>query len=235
MDACMRLARRFHIWGALTHRDRKTCAVFDTLTLKALASGIPTSIVDDAKALYLRVAASVVTRGLQRQAIVASTIYISCKDHDVPRATPEIAEIFDVRRCDMTRACKRVQDLLDLRLNCTGSDDFVSRFCSRLDLTPELTGVCYHIVWRLTNLRLLLRHTPPTITGACICLVLHCTLPPPPPPTQRPPHRLDKHTLLAVAEACRMSASTIHKCFQQVFAARGVLLPRDFLVRHRVK
>jgi transcription initiation factor TFIIB len=221
MDPSMRLARKYQVWGAMTYRDRVMCSVFDTLTLKAAAARIPVAILDDAKCLYRRVADAMMSRGMQRHAVIASSIYVCCKQHGVPRSTREIASVFDVPLNEMTRAYKRVRDLMDIRAQSTSAEDLIRRFCSKLGLDNDLQEAAMTVNARLPDLDLLPHNTPPAVAAACIHLCTTCVV------SQRV-------TRAQVAEACFVSAPTVHKCFKLLYQERGRLLPHDFIVRHRV-
>ena len=77
-----------------------------------------------------------ISRGDNRDGIIAACVYFACKDEKVPRSSKEIAGYFDIKLQDMTRGIKKFRDNWRLAkthtdtLKTTSSNpiDFIDRY-----------------------------------------------------------------------------------------------------------
>lgn len=135
-----RAVQRFQIWNSLTYRERVLCGIFDLLTVNASQNGLPACILEAAKNLYKRATDSHITRGENRQAVIAVSVYVACRQSGVPRSLKEIGVMFGIRPAAMTKAHRAFGEIVagaDEGACCEASD-FVGRFCSRLGAGPEI-------------------------------------------------------------------------------------------------
>ncbi|KAG1653622.1 hypothetical protein FOA52_007628 [Chlamydomonas sp. UWO 241] len=197
-----RVMRRYHMWNSMTYKERTLYGIFDNLQTIANNNGIPKAIVDEAKILYKNVSETKITRGDNRAGIIAASIYMACKMHDVPRSASEIAKAFKIKDCTMTRGCKRFQELAKMSVNTTRTGDFINRFCSKLDLGPGQRAVCHRMVDLADQLGIVSDNTPPSVAAGVIlvCSALH-------------DWRVTKKML---ADVCGVSQVTIGKCAKKI-------------------
>ena len=86
--------------------------------------------------MYKKLAETRISRGSNRKGIIASCIYKACKIKNVPRSAKEIADIFQLSVTNMTKGCKKFDEIMNLnkndnekvRLTTSHSDDFIKRF-----------------------------------------------------------------------------------------------------------
>ena len=80
-----------------------------------------------------------ISRGDNRDGIIAACVYFACRDENVPRSTKEIAGYFDIKLQDMTRGIKKFRENWRLA-NPNNTDDifksessnpidFIERYC----------------------------------------------------------------------------------------------------------
>jgi transcription initiation factor TFIIB len=204
------MVQKYQSWNALTYKERTLCAVFDALAVSAAQFGITPCILDEAKSLYKRVAETKITRGENRLAFIACSLYIACKSNKVPRSLREIAAMFNVRINAMTKGCRMFQEIVDIDLDCSQASNFVRRFCSRLGISPRGTKLTERIVQRSDDLAIVCDCTPPSVVAGAIWMAnVHLDL------------GLSKKE---VAEACIISQVTVAKCFKRLAMYEAVLV-----------
>lgn len=214
----MRLIRKYHMWNSMSYKERTLYNIFDTLTVNAVNNGIPGTIVDEAKAMYKKISEMKLSRGENRSGLIASSIYMSCKTHNVPRSAKEIAKIFNLKPTTMTKGCKKFQELLQIELASSTPNDFIMRFCSKLNLDTEIKDLCMHVVETADELSIICANTPPSIAAGCIYLVCTvCNIP------------IEKKEL---AKACDISIVTISKCYKLLNLYCSYLFPPEILKKY---
>ena len=71
----MRKIRNYHMWNAMPYRERALHNVFESIQIRAINSGIPICIIEEAKILYKKISEKKISRGNNRRGIIASCIY----------------------------------------------------------------------------------------------------------------------------------------------------------------
>ena len=204
------MVQKYQIWNSLTYRERTLCGVFDTLAVNAAQHGIAPCILEEAKALYKRLADAKISRGENRTALIASSLYLSCKSNHVPRSVKEIAAMFDIRVAAMTKGCRIFQQAVQLQLDSSAPSDFVGRFCSRLGVDAAATDFARRIVHRADELGILSEATPPSVVSGAIMMAnveLGVGI-----------------TRKDLAEACMVSPATVVKCYKRLVEVREHLM-----------
>ena len=170
--AAGRAVQRYQVWNSLTYRERVLCGIFDLLTVNAAQNGLPACILEEAKNLYKRVSDARITRGENRAAVIAVSVYVACKKSGVPRSIKEIALVFDVRPAAMTKAVRAFGQVVEDADEgaCCAAGDFVGRFCSRLGLGPDAIALVRHIVTRADEMSVVCDAMPPSIVAGAIAL-----------------------------------------------------------------
>jgi len=205
----VRIMRKYHMWNSMSYKERSLFNIFEGISLTAQNSGIPKSIVDEAKMLYKSISEAKISRGDNRCGLIASSIYISCKKNKVPRSAKEIAKIFNLSVGTMTKGCKRFQDLMKLNMNSTQSSDFINRFCSKLNMDCNNMKLCKDLATLITDLGILSENTPPSVAAGCIFLC-----------STKYTWKISKKDL---SEVCEISQVTINKCYKKLELYKSVL------------
>ena len=216
----MRILRNYQMWHSMSYKERTLYNIFDNLTINAVNSGIPSSIIDEAKVLYKKFSELKLSRGENRAGLIATSIYMSCKTHNVPRSAKEIASMFNVKPTTMTKSCKKFQEVLKMELANTTPMDFVQRFCSKLNLDKTVKDMCVYVIGKVCEMSIISENTPPSIAAACIymvCLVMKV--------------EVDKREL---ANVCDISMVTVSKCFKKLWNYRGYVLSEEHKKKYGV-
>jgi len=217
----MRNIRRQHFWSSISYRERALYHNLENINMNASSNGIPQSIIDDAKVIYKKMSESKITRGENRNGMIATSIYMSCKKNKVPRLPEEIAEIFKIKDTTVvTKACKKFQDLMRVNIENTTPEDFINRFGSKINMSPELRDLCKTILKRADELGLLSNNMPQSVAASVMYLVIViCGL------------DVDKTVL---TDACGISQVTIVQCYKKLYENIGKLLPREVIYKYNV-
>lgn len=217
----MRIIRKYHMWNSMTYKERSLYNIFDSITLNAMNSGIPPAIIEEAKMFYKKVTDSKIMRGENRSGLIATSIYMSCKSHKVPRSAKEIAKIFNLKLTTMTKSCKKFQELLKMNMDSSSPNDFVMRFSSKLGLSSEIKDLCKHIVEKADELGIVSENTPPSISAAAIYLCnVVCNL------------GISKNE---ISKSCDISQVTLCKCYKKLHNFRGMLFPQVAIHKYNIK
>ncbi len=217
----MKIIRRYHSWNMMDYKTRTMYNTFEHITTNATNSGISNSIIEEAKILYKQLSESKITRGENKSGLIASSIYMSCKTNKVPRSTKEIAKMFNIKVTTMTKGCKKFQDIMKLNVESTTPEDFIQRFASKLNITPEIRELARHIVIKADELNIVSENTPPSVAAGAIYLcIIICKI------------NICKKDL---SIACEISQVTLTKCYKKLYENRGVLLPKETILKYNVK
>lgn len=205
-----RLAR-YQKYNSMSYKERNLFNIIDTMSLKATNGGITNSIIEEAKIMYKRISELKLSRGNNREGLIASSIYMSCKKNMVPRSAKEIAKMFNLSVSVMTEGRKKFDDLMGIHVKSTTPEDFIRRFCSRLDFSRDLVETCLHVVKKQEHYAIISENSPPSIAAGCIYLVCVC-------------HEITR-SKKEIAVACDISEITIIKCFKKLYDYRMFILP----------
>jgi transcription initiation factor TFIIB len=217
----MNLIRKYHMWNSMSYKERSLYNIFDNITVNAINNGIATSIIEEAKMFYKKVSESKISRGENRSGLIASSIYMSCKSNKVPRSTKEIAKIFNLKPKTMTKGCKKFQDVMNMNMESTCADDFIQRFCSKLNLDNEIRELCRDIVQKADELCIVSENTPPSISAGSIYLCnVVCNL------------GISKKDM---AIACELSQVTLSKCYKKLYDNRSMLFSSEAIYKYNIK
>lgn len=216
----MRIIRKYQMWNSMTYKERTLYNIFDSLTVNAVNNGIPSVIIDEAKALYKKVSELQLSRGDNRAGLIASSIYMACKTNNVPRSAKEIATFFNLKPTVMTKGCKKFQEILHMELASTTACDFIQRFSSKINLEKNIKDICMHVVQKADEMSIVSNSTPPSVASGAIYLVcIICKIP------------IDKKTL---ATAVQVSSVTIAKCYKTLHKYRMYIFDEATIKQYQI-
>jgi transcription initiation factor TFIIB len=219
----MKKIRNYHGWNAMPYKERSLYNVFDTISVKAANHGITPCIIEEAKIFYKKIAESKISRGANRKGLIASCIYKACKLKNVPRSHKEIADMFDVNITHMTKGCKKFDEIMNLKkdntkssnINGSCSTDYIQRFCSKLNIGPNILDICKHVCQKAEEFGMVSENTPPSIASGSIFLVCNLL-----------DVAISKKDISAI---CGISEVTISKCYKKLLSYHQHLLPKHIL------
>lgn len=208
----IRIMRKYHMWNSMSYKERSLYNIFDAMTINAINNGISKNIIDEAKMLYKKLSEMKMSRGENRSGLIASSIYMSCKNNKVPRSAKEIAKIFNLKATTMTRGCKKFQEIMKINVDSTNAVDFIYRFCSKLNIDKSCRDICKDVVMKAEELGIVSENTPPSVAAGSIYL---CNM-----------VFGWKFTKKDLSDACEISQVTISKCYNKLYVYRTLLFPQ---------
>ena len=102
----MQKIRRYTEWQAMPYKEKSQYDEFQRISAMANEAGIPKIIIDEAMRYHKKVSEQKTFRGLNRDGIIAASIYIACRVNDNPRTAKEIATMFHLDDASATKGCK---------------------------------------------------------------------------------------------------------------------------------
>jgi len=226
----MRKIKRYSEWQSMPYKEKSQYDEFQRITLLATQGGIPKIIIDDALKYHKLITEKKTFRGLNRDGIIAASIYIASRINNYPRTIKEIATIFYLDNTSATRGCKNAISIIndsefnfnneDKTLLCnTTPSSFIERYCSKLNINIELTKLCSFIAIRLVKNNLIPENTPHSIAAGIVYFVSQeCNL------------NVSKQNINAISG---ISEVTINKCYKKLLTMKDVLIPKVILEKYK--
>ena len=226
----MRKIRRYSEWQSMPYKEKSRYDEFQRITLLASQGGIPKIIIDDALRYHKLITEKKTFRGLNRDGIIAASIYISSRLNNYPRTIKEIATIFYLDNTSATRGCKNAISIVnDSEFNLDNRDktllcnttpmSFIERYCSKLNINSELTKLCNFIAIRIVNNNLIPENTPHSIAAGIIYFVSQeCKL------------KISKQNINIISS---ISEVTINKCYKKLLPMKCDLIPSVILEKYK--
>jgi transcription initiation factor TFIIB len=225
----MRKIRRYTEWQAMPYKEKSKYDDFQIITILASNSGIPKIIIDDAIRYYNKISEEKTYRGLNRDGLLAASIYISCSKNQNPRTSKEIASIFKLDNKSATRGCKNALSILnDIEVNDedktilhnTTPSSFINRYCSKLSINQELTQLCMFIASIVEKNKLIPENTPHSISAGIVYFVCQkCNL------------NINKKAINLIS---KISEVTINKCFKKLELFETQLIPGVIIKKYNI-
>lgn len=225
----MRKIKRFTEWHAMPYKEKSKYDDFQIITVLASNSGIPKIIIDDAIRYYYKISNEKTYRGLNRDGLLAASIYISCSKNENPRTSKEIASIFKLDNKSATRGCKNALSILnDIEvdhedktiLHNTTPSSFIYRYCSKLSINQELTQLCMFIASIVEKNKLIPENTPHSISAGIVYFVCQkCNL------------NINKKAINLIS---KISEVTINKCFKKLETFESELIPSVLMKKYYI-
>ena len=189
-------------------------------------------IIYEAIQFYKKISEAKTYRGLNRDGIIAASIYISCRVNNYPRTAKEIADIFNLDNTSATKGCKNVMTIMNeiehnddseekIILNKTTPLAFIERYCSKLNINMELTKLCKFVALKIEKQNLIPENTPHSIAAGIIYFISQiCNL------------NISKSSINNIS---KISEVTINKCFKKLEMYKTELIPSVILEKYNIK
>lgn len=194
--------RQFQMWNSMPYWERELYRVFEKLSSATTNNGIPTKVLHDSKVLYSRASEMKISRGDNKEGLIASCIFYACAMNGVPRSTTEIAQMFNIHPTVLTKGNSRFQALMKLNIQSPNAVDFISRFASQLRMNWSDIEECQDLTIAIENLEIVSENAPTSVAAGT--LYYYCIM---------------KNIDVAkkqVATICNVSEVTITKCYKNL-------------------
>ena len=226
----MRKIRRFTEWQSMPYKEKSQYDDFQIIITYASQAGISKLIIDCAIRYYNKISCEKTYRGLNRDGLIAASIYIAFSVNGNPRTSKEIAEIFKLDNTSSTRGCKNALSILNdieehseekTQLNNTTPTSFISRYCSKLGMNEELTQLCLFISKVVEQKGLICENTPHSISTGIIYFVCQkCNI------------NINKKDIFICS---KISEVTINKCCKKLEPYENMFIPSQIKSKYNIK
>jgi transcription initiation factor TFIIB len=228
----MKKISRYTEWQSMPHSEKTRYDDFEHIKTMANNAGIPKIIIDDALRYHKKISGQKTFRALNRDGIIAASIYIAARINNCPRTAKEIATIFHLENTAATRGCKNATTIINKMENNEFEADktnlckirpvaFIERYCSKLKMNKELTRVCQFVAMKIEHQRLIPENVPDSIAAGVVYFVSQtCNL------------NLCKNDIYVVTD---VSPVTITKCFKKLEKFGEQLLPKMIQEKYATK
>lgn len=228
----MRKIRRYTEWQSMPYKEKSKYDQFERIKMMATNAGISQCIIQDALKLHDKISQEKTFRALNRDGIIAASIYLSCKMNNYPRTSKEIATIFHLNKSSATKGCKNATTILHkIERQLEGDEkttmcrtlpiSFIERYCSKLNINNELTKLCQFIAYRIEKNNMIPENTPHSVAAGIIYFVAQlCNL------------NITKQDVRRISE---ISEVTINKCSKKLDALKKDLVPECIMKKYDIK
>ena len=225
----MKKIRKWTEWISMPHREKSLYDEFQFINNMAQNAGIPKIFIDHAMTIHKDISAQKMFRGMNRDSIKSASIYISCRLNGCPRTAYEIAEIFKLDKASATNGCSVAVNILQniernlehsqkTELGTTTPSSFIERFCSKLNVSPELTMLAKFIAIKVEENNIICDNTPHAVASGIIYLISNiCNL------------NILKNNIRTI---CGVSEVTINKCYKKLFIIKEQIIPECILKKY---
>ncbi len=212
---------KYQKWNSTSYKERALYNTVEQIYALASNSGIPQTIIDEAKVLYKSLSEQTLHRGLSRAGIVASCLYWACKKNKVPRSAKEVSKIFNIDITTLTKGSKIFHNTMKINVDSTNAKDFIIRFCSNLKLEQHVVELCIKIADVTENTSIISESTPPSIASGIIYLA--CSI-------------CDVNiTKKQIAQINTISEVTINKTYKKLYKHRASIIPPEIIYKYAIK
>ena len=214
----------------MPYKEKSQYDEFQKITIISQNAGLPKMIIEDATRYHKIISETKTFRGLNRDGIIAASIYVACRVNENPRTAKEIAAIFHLDNTSATKGCKNALSIINevehnmenndkISLGKTTPASFIERYCSKLNINQELTNLCKFIALRIENNNLIPENTPHSIAAGIVYFVGQiCNL------------NISKKNISLISE---ISEVTINKCFKKLEQQINNLIPAKILEKYK--
>lgn len=196
----IRRIRMFQMWNSMPYDERTLWNVFDKMTGNTINNGIPQKVIDDAKVLYKKASEKKISRGDNKEGLIASCIYHACLINKIPKSSKDIAAMFNISHVTLNKGNSRFQTLLQINVSSPEPMDFIAQYGNNLNMAIKDIEKCKELV-RLIEDNDIMNDNSPTSSAAGI-LYYYATV------------KNLGYTKKTFAKACNVSEVTIIKCYK---------------------
>ncbi len=118
--------------------ERNLALALAALDRMSSSLSLPRNVRETAAVIYRKAVRKNLIRGRSIEGVTAAVLYAACRQCNVPRTLEEISNITEMKKKEIGRNYRNISSKLELKLLPTTPQDYISRFCSRLDLSNDV-------------------------------------------------------------------------------------------------
>lgn len=168
------------------------------------ALGIPEQVSEQASMLYRAALDDNLVQGRSIEGVACGCLYITCRKQGIPRSFDEFEAIARVDRTEIARTYRCIMAEEELEMEPIDPKQFVPRFCSELDASPEIQRRAIKILGESSDAGLHSGKSPTGLAGAAIYIAgMLCE---------------DRLTQSEIADVAQVTEVTIRNRYQEQLA-----------------
>lgn len=138
--------------------------------LRRLSSylNLPTSIEEESGKIYTEAVQKNLVRGRSIESVVAGVVYAACRRQNIPRTLDEIAEASGIDKKEIGRSYRYITRELRIKILPSNPVDYISRFATVLNYSPETQTRGVEILSQALSLELTSGRGPIGIAAAAL-------------------------------------------------------------------
>jgi transcription initiation factor TFIIB len=121
------------------HRERNLKQALGEIDRMASALGLPETVRETASVIYRRALEDDLLPGRSIEGVATASLYAAARQANTPRSLDEVAAVSRVDPMEFKRTYRYVVRELKLEVQPADPEQYVSRFATELDLSPEAT------------------------------------------------------------------------------------------------
>jgi transcription initiation factor TFIIB len=169
---------------------------------------IPGEARESSSEIYRKAWESDLIHGRSIEKILAASMYMACRKHNVPRTLDEIENVTKVGRKDIVKTSKLLAKMLDMKLAPTSPLEYVSRFCAKLNLEKPVEEKARKIIKKALEKDITSGRGPTGIAASAIYIAaILCD---------------DRKTQKDVAEATGVTEVTLRVRYKEIARELGI-------------
>lgn len=118
--------------------ERNLAVALSNLSRMSSTLNLPRNVRETASMIYRKAVRKKLIRGRSIEGIAAAVLYAACRQCNVPRTLEEMSRVTDLPKKEIGRNYRHLSRELELKLLPTTPQDYISRFCGRLNLTTDV-------------------------------------------------------------------------------------------------
>mgnify|MGYP000698800842 CR=1 FL=1 len=229
--------KQLQIWGRVPARERSLVAVFDIMQQRLQHTGLEGKVMDDAKIYYYKLFKSietednqdsdekkkkdVLTRGSNRDGLIAYCVQLACEKHHVHMPDSKIANLFLITvpilkagRRKFNQIVNQKDIYLEMYQTFFSTEDMLKKYMPSFPLTAKEQKLCILISKRVEQLGLL-KNKEPASAAAGILYFVACLA--------KKNNIIDKAN---IAQVCQKSEPTVAKVYQVLVQNQEYITPK---------
>lgn len=188
--------------------ERNLAFALSELDRISTASGLPRQVRESASGIYRKAVSHGLVRGRSIELLAAASVYAACRSQGMPRTIDEIADAAGVEKKSLGRTFRFISKGLRLDLLPAKPQDYVQRYCSKLNLNEEVWNTALDILQNATEKGLMSGLGPAGIAAAAVYIASQkCN---------------DPRSQREVSEAVGISEVTLRKRFKELREGLGI-------------
>lgn len=136
---------------------------------------LPRDVQQEAGLIYRKAVEKGLVRGRSIEALTAASLYAACRTTGLPRTLDEVASASPLHRRDIGRSYRFLAREMQLKVAPPGPLDYISRFCSELELSTETQQEAQRLLKSAGQEELISGRGPTGFAGAAIYLATRTT------------------------------------------------------------